>query len=100
LSHSDYLTYDGNVASWFHELVTLVRHQTPHSHGCWRIKDTKRLCPGKRHDLLDIVVSLPVMLMIEVGDELFASSNGVNANEMVWDFPETLSPSTEQVTGQ
>jgi hypothetical protein len=86
LSRSDYLTYDGNVASWFQDLVTLVQPQTPHPHGCWRVKDTERLCTGERQDFLNIVVSLPVMLVIEVGDENMFGSTVANANDMIWNF--------------
>jgi hypothetical protein len=78
----------------------LVRHPTPHPPGCWRVKDTQRLCTGERQDLLTIVVSLPVMLVIEVGDESLSDSNVTNANDMIWDFPKTLSSSREQATNE
>ena len=100
LGPSDYSIYDGHVASWFDDFVTLVRHPNPHPHGCWRVKDTQRLCTGERQDLLNIVVSLPVMLVIEVGEENFCGSTVANANDMLWDFPKTLSSSTEQATDQ
>ena len=100
LGLSDYSIYGGDVASWFDDFVTLVRHPTPHPHGCWRVKDTQRLCTGERQDLLNIVVSLPMMLVIEVGDESFSGSAVANANDMIWDFPKTLSSSTEHTTDQ
>jgi hypothetical protein len=78
----------------------LVRHPTPHPHGCWCVKDTQRLCTGERQDLLTIVVSLPVMLVIELGDESLSGSNVTNANDMIWDFPKTLSSSREQATDE
>jgi hypothetical protein len=40
------------------------------------------------------------MLVIEVGNESLSSSNVTNANDLIWDFPKTLSLSKEQATNE
>ena len=55
---------------------------------CWRVKDGQPLCPGKRVNLKNLILSIPVLLNLEVE---------LDSKPRVWDFPETLYPLTEML---
>lgn len=55
--------------------------------GCWRRNETKLFCTGARREVRNIVVSLPVILAIEIGDECIGQED-----QQHWDFPPTINP--------
>jgi hypothetical protein len=57
------------------------------SNRCWRRSENKLFCTGARREVRNIVVSLPVILAIEIGDECVGQEN-----QQHWDFPSTINP--------
>ena len=55
--------------------------------GCWRRDETKLFCTGERREVQNIIVSLPVILAIEIGDESIGQDN-----QQHWDFPPIIHP--------
>ena len=65
----DYKEHNGLISKVCEKRFTASKDPTlPHS--CWRVKEGNILCPGKRRDMQDMVVSIPMILAIEVGDRL------------------------------
>jgi len=58
---------------------------------CWRVKDAIPLCSGKRMDNRDLVISLPLLYSVEVGNEHVARQD-LTKDLQVWDFPPELTP--------
>jgi hypothetical protein len=58
--------------------------------GCWRRSETKLFCTGVRREVRNIVVSLPVILAIEIGDECIGQED-----QQHWDFPPTINPQAD-----
>lgn len=54
---------------------------------CWRRSENKLFCTGARREVRNIVVSLPVILAIEIGDECIGQED-----QQRWDFPPTINP--------
>lgn len=54
---------------------------------CWRRSGTKVFCTGTRREVRNIIVSLPVILAIEIGDECIGQED-----QQRWDFPSTINP--------
>lgn len=54
---------------------------------CWRRSETKLFCTGTRREVRNIVVSLPVILAIEIGDECSGREG-----QQRWEFPPTINP--------
>ena len=77
-----FTTFGGKIANYFKDLLLIDKHTTP-AEVCWCSKDGAPLCPGKRANRKDLVMSIPIILTIEVDLEKL---------NMVWDFPETLNP--------
>jgi len=77
-----FTTFGGKIANYFKDLVSIDKRPAP-AEVCWRSKDGAPLCPGKRANRKDLIMSIPIILTIEVDLE---------KPNMVWDFPETLNP--------
>ncbi|PPQ82454.1 hypothetical protein CVT26_012730 [Gymnopilus dilepis] len=84
LSKVDHEKFDGSFKKWFGQFISLAKEPVVQP-GCWRNHGTASLCTGIRKDLNDLVVSLPVLLVVEV-----AESISTNGRELVWDFPNTV----------
>jgi hypothetical protein len=70
---SHYKTYHGLIAKVCEDRFAAAKDPKP-SKSCWRVKDAKVWCPGRCQDITDLVVSIPVVLTIEVGDESVGSN--------------------------
>jgi len=66
LSH--YKKHQGLIAKVFEERFSATKNPTPNVL-CWWVNEGEVWCPGKRRDIKHLVVSIPVILAIEVGDE-------------------------------
>lgn len=83
LTATDYKRFKGDVLSWFTALISLDRNPIWQQSGCWRVnREGERLCSGSRTDCDNLIISIPVILIIETADDLPA--------HLRWDFPETL----------
>jgi hypothetical protein len=91
---NDYKEHNGLISKVCEKRFSASKVPTlPHS--CWRVKEGKILCPGKRQDMQDMVVSIPVILAIEVGDESVGLNHHLVSEHQNWDFPPTISPDSE-----
>lgn len=89
--HLDPLTLDlrdrfsGDVAQWFRNYVSVNKSAvaTP----CWRTIEGKCLCDGSASSL-DIPVSIPIMLIVEIGDD--------HDTRNTWDFPINIRPLSKE----
>ena len=65
---------------------------------CWRTKDNKVLCPGIRTEVYKLVISIPVILGIEVGDETIGLNRRSEtvAKQPHWHFPQTIEPDSKE----
>ena len=94
---NDYKEHNGLISKVCEKRFTASRLPTePHS--CWRVKEGEIMCPGKRRDLQDMVVSIPVILAIEVGDESVGINHhsGSEFEHQNWDFPATITPDSQK----
>ena len=90
----DYKEHNGLISKVCEKRFTASKDPTlPHS--CWRVKEGNILCPGKRRDMQDMVVSIPMILAIEVGDESVGLNRRLVSEHQKWDFPPTISPDSE-----
>ena len=88
-----YRKYTGLISKVCEERFTGSKPRTsPDNNCCWRVMEGKILCPGKRHDIQDLVVSIPVILAIEVGDESVGLNHHLGSERQYWNFPPTISP--------
>ena len=85
-----YLKFNGLISEACRERFssgkTLTR-PTSVQHGCWRRNETDLFCTGSRREVRNIVVSIPVILGIEIGDERIGQED-----QQHWDFPPTIIP--------
>ena len=56
---------------------------------CWRRSETKLFCTGAQKEVRNIVVSIPVILAIEIGDECIGQEDQQHWNV---NFPPTINP--------
>ena len=88
-----YKKYAGLISKVCEERFTGNKAPTsPDNNCCWRVNEGNILCLGKRHDIQDLVVSIPVILAIEVGDESVGLNHYLGSERQYWDFPPTISP--------
>lgn len=88
-----YKKYAGLISKVCEERFTRNKPPTsPENNCCWRVHEGKILCPGKRHDIQDLVISIPVILTIEVGDESVGLNQNFGSERQYWDFPPTITP--------
>jgi hypothetical protein len=90
LQINHYLKFNGLISEACRERFSsrkaLVR-PTSVDVDCWRRKETEVFCTGTRREIPNIIVSLPVILAIEIGDECIGEEN-----QQHWDFPATINP--------
>lgn len=90
---NDYKEHNGLISKVCEKHFSASKVPTsPHS--CWRVKEGKILCPGKRRDMQDMIVSIPIILAIEVGDESVGLKN--HSEHQNWDFPPTIPPDSQK----
>lgn len=83
INSDDYKTFEGSFAQYFEHFIS--PHREPHpAHSCWRTKEGVPLCSGTRMDTRFLVVSVPLIFSVEVGDEM-----GTHRDH-TWDFPAAL----------
>ena len=91
----DYKEHNGLISKVCEKVFTTSKVPTkPHS--CWRVKEGEIWCPGKRQDMQNMVVSIPVILAIEIGDESVGSNRHLVSERQNWDFPPTISPDSQK----
>ena len=81
------MKFNGEVDNWFQAIVSLDRNKTSANAGCWRTLEGKTLCSGKREDIRGLVLSLPVILILEIEDATIEDEEPSN-----WRFSEHLFP--------
>ena len=90
LQANHHLKFDGLISEACRERFSSGKaFSTPTSvdDGCWRRSETKIFCTGTRREVRNIVVSIPVVLAIEIGDECIGQED-----QQHWDFPPTINP--------
>jgi hypothetical protein len=78
--------HNGDVTKWFRDLVLINKLPTESVH-CWRNVDGQPQCDGQASEL-QLYISIPVMLIIELGDR--------HDSENVWNFPKNIRPLTAE----
>lgn len=91
VSETEQNLYGSSIQLWFKDFTSITTNYTSRD-ACWRVKDGVPLCAGKRQDSPHLVISMPVLLIIEAPENL--DSNKSSSNLPPWDFPPTLTPST------
>lgn len=96
LGTSDYRLHQGDVGKWFSALVSLTRIPEER-YRCW-----DESCAGYRTDLRNIIVSIPVVLLIEVTEidhDALGLDNGTHGTGIPsWNFPAHLMLSRTHTT--
>ncbi|KAK7050742.1 hypothetical protein R3P38DRAFT_2764006 [Favolaschia claudopus] len=72
--------YSGNMRKWFQDVVRVTK-SIPQS-ACWQVDDGRVLCLHGNVKMQDILLNIPVVLIIEMGD----------TTECEWDIPATIAP--------
>jgi hypothetical protein len=91
---NDFKEHKGLISKVCEKRFTANKDPTlPHS--CWRVTEGNILCSGKRQDMQDMVVSIPIILSIEVGDESVGLNRHLGSERQNWDFPPTISPDSQ-----
>lgn len=83
---SQYKACQGEVAIWFKNLLS-IEGETVTGIKCWRNQEGITHCEGTRKDIRRLVVSLPIFLMLDLGE--------FKSNPPDWVFPGTLTPLTK-----
>jgi len=91
---SDYKKYRGLIAKVCDERFSATKNPTPNA-SCWRAKEGEVWCPGRRQDINHLVVSIPIVLAIEVGDETAGPNRRLGVERQYWDFPATIIPDSQ-----
>lgn len=89
LSKHELLLYNGSLSNWFDDFTGLQAKFSAQEL-CWRAHEGKSLCSGKREDSPPLIISLPVLLLLETPDDPNPSKS---CHVPSWDFPPTLTPS-------
>ena len=82
LSASYHATFHGRFANYFKNLLSIEQEPTT-ARACWRTKDNLPLCPGKCHDMHNLVLSMLLLLTFDIGNE-----QGMDVLD--WDVPPFL----------
>jgi hypothetical protein len=85
--------YDSSIQLWFKDFTSIKTSYTSRD-ACWRVKDGVPLCSGKRQDSPRLVISIPVLLILEAPEDSDTDSPSKFKDLPPWDFPSTLTPST------
>lgn len=97
VQENDYKRFNGLISNVCDEWFSGTKiFEPPEIDTCWRMKNSQILCPGSRKDVHDLVVSIPVILGIEVGDETAGRNRRCGAKRQHWDFPETITPDSKE----
>ncbi|KAF8069336.1 hypothetical protein FPV67DRAFT_1415419, partial [Lyophyllum atratum] len=83
-----YKKHNGSLANYLKDYFSVDKSPIPSS-SCWRFKDGISSCAGTRTDIKGLVISLPVVLAIEIGDE---SLHDDNIETQSWKYPSTITP--------
>jgi hypothetical protein len=85
--------YDSSIRLWFEDFTSIKASYTSRD-TCWRVKDGVPQCSGKRQDSPRLVISTPVLLILEAPEDSDTNSSSKFEKLPPWDFPSTLTPST------
>ena len=88
VSTTEQYTYDHSIRRWFEDFTSIKTSYYTSRDACWRVKDGVALCSGKRQDSPRLIISTPVLLILEAPDDSDTKF------PTPWDFPLTLTPST------
>ncbi|KAF4618104.1 hypothetical protein D9613_012649 [Agrocybe pediades] len=81
----DHERLNGSLTAFLENLFSLDRDTEPATM-CWRNRDNKPFCNGKRKDYRDLLISAPIFLGIEIANECFTSQDK-SLDPLVWDIP-------------
>ena len=85
--------YDSSIQLWFKDFTSIKTSYTSWD-ACWRAKDGVTQCLGKRQDSPRLVISIPILLILEAPEDSETNSLSKFKDLPPWDFPPTLTPST------
>ena len=85
--------YDSSIQLWFKDFTSIKTSYTSRD-ACWRAKDGVTQCSGKRQDSPRLVISIPILLILEAPEDSETNSLSKFKDLPPWDFPPTLTPST------
>ena len=85
--------YGSSIRLWFKEFTSIETNYTSRD-VCWQVKDGVPLCSGKRQDSPRLIISTPVLLIIEAPEDSDTHFPSKFKDLPPWDFPLTLTPST------
>ena len=85
--------YNSSIRLWFEDFSSIKTAYTSRD-ACWRVKDGVPLCSGNRQDSPRLVISTPVLLIIEAPEDSETNTSAKFKDLPPWDFPLTLTPST------
>jgi len=93
VSKNEQYMYGSSIKHWFEKITSINTSNTTRK-TCWRVKEGVPLCPGERLDSARLVISIPILLIIEAPEDPDPSSFLKFRNLPPWDFPPTLTPSS------
>ncbi|KXN89732.1 hypothetical protein AN958_05272 [Leucoagaricus sp. SymC.cos] len=82
--------FGGSLANWFEDWISMPDCEAIQT-GCWRNRDGHALCSGIRFDVRNVVLSIPVVLIVEFEQPEVLLDNPV-PHINYWDIPQTLNP--------
>ena len=94
VSTDEQYIYNGSIRLWFEDFTSVKNNYTTSRDACWRVKDGVPLCSGKRQDSPRLVISTPVLLILEAPEDLDTKSSSNLKVLPPWIFPPSLTPST------
>ncbi|KAF8886874.1 hypothetical protein CPB84DRAFT_1535529 [Gymnopilus junonius] len=83
VSSQDYKRFDGDFGRYIKDIISLDRDYVA-APSCWRVKDGVPLCTGVRKDLRGLVISAPILLTFELGNDDVS---------LDWNFPSVIEAS-------
>ncbi|KAF9533317.1 hypothetical protein CPB83DRAFT_903260 [Crepidotus variabilis] len=93
--------FDGSIRTWFKDFVSVEK--TMSKGRCWRVHEGEGLCAGKVKEAVTLVVSLPAILVLELGEDIEnaeeLTTNPVSRQQTfpIWNFPKKLMPLTKSL---
>jgi hypothetical protein len=92
LSH--YKKHQGLISKVCEERFSAAKNPTP-GVSSWHAKEGDAWCPGKRQDVNHLILSIPAVFAIEVGDESAGVNRHSGEERQHWDFPATITPDSQ-----
>jgi len=93
ITSRDHEKFNGSFKHYFEDFIS-IKGDPVAATSCWCVKDGIPLCSGKRMDNQSLVISLPLLYSVEVGNERIACQD-LTQDLQIWDFPPTLTPDSD-----